>query len=293
VSLTLGVTLPQFADDADRLRSALRAVEQSGLDSVWFFDHLWPLGGDKQKPIMECFTTLAFAASFTERVRIGTLVARSSLRHPVVLAKMAATIASIAPGRLTLAIGSGDRASKAENDAFGLPYWDGEERIDQLRSTVEVVRAFFDPGPVTHRDGFVAVEDLPPSPRPPEPPVLWVGGRAGDTLEIAATADGWNGWGGTPERFAQDAQTVLGFAAGRPLELSWGGQVVLEPTDAAAREAARGKDPDAVAGSPDTVAARLREIHEAGAAHLIVAFGGRWTEERLRVLTEEVRPLLP
>ena len=81
---------------------------------------------------------------------------------------------------------------------------------------------------------------------------VWVGGRSDDTLEIAATlADGWNGWAGTPERFAQDAGNVLEMAGDRPLELSWGGLLVLRASDAEAESALEGGAPgDRVVGGP-------------------------------------------
>ena len=98
-------------------------AREAGLDSVFVFDHLWPLTGGKERPIFESWTTLAHIAAVTDTMDIGTLVTRSSLRHPAVLAKMAATVASIAPGRLIVAIGSGDEMSRPENEAYGIPYF--------------------------------------------------------------------------------------------------------------------------------------------------------------------------
>ncbi len=136
----LGTTLPQFTDDVDRFVNGARRAEQLGLDSVWFFDHLWPLTGGKHRSVFECWTALAWLAESTERIRLGTLVTRSSLRHPAVLAKMAATVGAIAPGRVTIAIGSGDEASRDENESYGIRYFAGAERIGQLTSTVRIVR---------------------------------------------------------------------------------------------------------------------------------------------------------
>jgi alkanesulfonate monooxygenase SsuD/methylene tetrahydromethanopterin reductase-like flavin-dependent oxidoreductase (luciferase family) len=292
MSVKLGVTLPQFTDDPGRFRDAVALAEDLGIDSVWAFDHLWPLSGGRQRPILECWSSLAYIAASTSKVGIGTLVTRSSLRHPAVLAKMAATVGCIAPGRLTITVGSGDKASRPENEAFGLPYWAGTERVDQLRSTVEVLRSFLEGGTVSQSDGFVDIEALPASPVPSPRPALWVGGRAGDTLEVAATlADGWNGWGGTPDRFAQDRQEVLRFAGEREVEFSWGGLVVLEANDDAASAVSRKGEP-ALIGGPETISAKLATFAEAGATHLIVTFAGVWSEERLRLLAGEVAPAL-
>lgn len=289
----LGITLPQFSDEPERLQAAVEAVEASDLDSMWLFDHLWPLSGGKQRPIFEAWTTLAWLAAISRTKTIGTLVTRSSLRHPAVLAKMAATVANIVPGRLVIAIGSGDGLSRKENEAFGIDYFDGEDRIDQLRSTVEAVVRFLTQDVVTQHDDFVNLSELPMSPRPSRPVPVWVGGRADDALELAGTlADGYNAWGGDPDRFAQDANTVLSYTEGRPFEITWGGAVLVAPTDDEARERAEGKG-EVIAGSPATVTERLAGFVEAGATRLIVTPAGRWETGVVRILSEEVLPGLP
>lgn len=292
MSVKLGITLPQFTDDRAGFLDIVRRAERSGIDSVWVFDHLWPLSG-KQRPILECWTSLAYVAAATERITIGTLVSRSSLRHPALLAKMAATVGEIATGRVVLTIGSGDEMNRPENEAFGIPYWLAEDRVDQLRSTVEVVVAYLNQDDVTVRDDFVHVRGLPTSPRP-EPPQVWVAGRAGDTLEVAAMlADGWNGWGGTPERFAQDANIVVGLAGEREPLLTWAGLVILEESDGAARERLKGRSPgDRIVGGPETVAAGLRAFRDAGAMHLICTEVAGWREDNLALLAHEIRPRL-
>jgi alkanesulfonate monooxygenase SsuD/methylene tetrahydromethanopterin reductase-like flavin-dependent oxidoreductase (luciferase family) len=291
--LMVGVSLPQFTADPEVMLEGVRRAEAVGLDSVWLFDHLWPLGR-KDRPIIECWSSLAWLAATTERIGIGTLVTRSSLRHPAVLAKMAATVGEIAPGRVTVGIGSGDAASRAENDSFGLPYYRGDIRIDQLVSTVKVLRRYLHDPLVSHRDDFVAIDDLPTSPRPEPPPRIWVGGRSEQVLEVAGKdADGWNGWGGTPETFAADAQLVLDYAGGRPIELSWGGQVILGRSDADARTKLGDRNPKFfVVGAPDTVATHLQGFVDAGARHLVIGFPEAGTPGVYESFAEQVVPLL-
>ncbi|MGH2752828.1 MAG: LLM class flavin-dependent oxidoreductase [Actinomycetota bacterium] len=290
----VGVTLPQFSGDPRRFAEGAAAVEESRLDSLWVFDHLWPLSGGKERPAFEAWSSLAWLARRTGRVQIGTLVTRSSLRHPALLAKMAATVASIAPGRVTVAIGSGDQMSRAENEAFGIPYYAEGERIDQLRSTVETVINLLRGGSFSLRDDHVAITDLTVSPRPSPAPPVWVAGRSDDAIEVAATlADGWNGWAGSPERFAQDAGNLVEMAEGRALEITWGGLVVLRATDAAAAAALGGRSPRGlVVGGPGTVARKLRRYIDAGARHLIITFVGEWNVAQVRLLAEEVVPRL-
>lgn len=295
-SVRLGVTLPQFTGDADRFLDGARRAEELGFDSLFVFDHLWPLSGGKERPILECWTALAWLAAATERVELGTLVCRSSLRHPALVGKMAATVGAIAPGRITIGIGSGDEASRAENEAFGLPYYAEGERVDQLASAAQVVTAYLDRDAITYSDRFVRVEDLVTSPRPAARPRVWVAGRSDDVLEIAGgIADGWNGWGGTPERFAQDALRVAEFAAdagGRSVEPTWGGLLVIARDDEEARAKLGNRKPDGyVVGGPKTVAHRLARFIDAGARHLVLTAIDS-ADPRTFELLAGVRPLL-
>jgi alkanesulfonate monooxygenase SsuD/methylene tetrahydromethanopterin reductase-like flavin-dependent oxidoreductase (luciferase family) len=285
----LGVTLPQFTDDGRAFVDGARRAEDHGFDSLWVFDHLWPLG-NKRRPILEGWTALAWLAEQTENATIGTLVTRSSLRPPAVLARMAATVSEIAPGRVCVAIGSGDLASSSENLAFGLPYWSGPDRMDQLASTVEVLHRSREEGDVTFADDFVELEALPAAPGPRDYSI-WVAGRSVDALDITGRlADGWNAWAASPEEFAQAAAALRKVAGDRDLELTWGGQVVVAATDEAARERLGVRNPaHYVAGGPETVGRYLRGLVEAGVQHLILATPFASDPEQYDLLAGPVR----
>jgi alkanesulfonate monooxygenase SsuD/methylene tetrahydromethanopterin reductase-like flavin-dependent oxidoreductase (luciferase family) len=272
MTVKIGVTLPQFTADPERFLSAVERAAELGFDSVWVFDHLWPLGGNRERPILECWTALSYLA-FRTSLQIGTLVTRASLRHPALLAKMAATVGAIAPGRLIVTIGSGDHLNKAENESFGLPYYKGEDRAAQLVSTIEVVQRYLKAPTADLDDAYVSVRSLPSSPRALPSPPVWVGGRSVELLEVAGRiADGWNGWGANLETFADDALKVRALAADRPFEVSWAGQVMLADSDSAARTKLGERNPaQFVVGGPATVGAELRRAVDGGATHLIVA----------------------
>ncbi|MDQ3915798.1 MAG: LLM class flavin-dependent oxidoreductase [Actinomycetota bacterium] len=271
MTVRLGVTLPQFTADAAVFTDGIRRAEDLGFDSLWVFDHLWPLGA-KRRPILESWTALAWLASMTSSVRVGALVTRSSLRHPAVLAKMAATVSEIAPGRVCVAVGSGDLASSDENLAFGIPYWSGPDRMDQLASVVEVLHRFRGGEPVTVADDFTEISGLSAQPGPRDYS-LWVAGRSVAALDVAGRlADGWNAWAASPEEFARAAAALKEIAGERRVELTWGGQVVVAETDEAAHERLGRRNPaHYVTGGPETVAAYLRRLVDAGAVHLVLA----------------------
>jgi alkanesulfonate monooxygenase SsuD/methylene tetrahydromethanopterin reductase-like flavin-dependent oxidoreductase (luciferase family) len=292
--LKLGVTLPHFTTSSPPAVEVGLRAEALGLDSAWVFDHLWPLTGGKARPALEAWTTLAYLAAATTRIEVGTLVTRSTLRSPAIVAKMAATVAEVAPGRLTVGLGSGDHLSKDENDAFGLPYFAGQRRIAQLLSVAEVLHAAWHAPPVTARDEFCDIEGLEMLPPPPLPPRLWLAGHSEETVSAAGRlADGWNGWGGTAEELAGNAERVRAAAGGRDVEITWAGLVILGADEAEARRKLGSRDPQAyIWGDPAAVAAALRRRHEAGASHLVVTLPDARDASVLQLLAECVRPLL-
>lgn len=268
--IKLGVTLPQFTDDPDRFVDAAYRAEELGLDSLWVFDHVWPLTGKRDRPMLECWTGLAWLAASTDRIGVGTLVTRSSLRHPPILAKMAATVATIAQGRVTIGLGSGDHMNRDENDAFGLPYFAGESRYEQFARTLKTLRSY------VHSEVVELPADgrLPASPRVAAPPPVWAAGRSQEMLSIAGSlADGWNGWGGDASDFARDAAVVRAAASNRSVELTWAGGVVIGRDDGLANDRLGKRNPaEWLVGGPATIAARLAGFVEAGATHLICTF---------------------
>jgi alkanesulfonate monooxygenase SsuD/methylene tetrahydromethanopterin reductase-like flavin-dependent oxidoreductase (luciferase family) len=113
-------------------------------------------------------------------------------------------------------------------------------------------------------------------------------------LEVAALhADGWNGWGGTPRRFRQDASTMVELAEDRSIEISWAGRVVLGRDRHEAAERLGDRDPKRfVVGGPGEVAAALSPFVEAGARHLICTFPKPSLPGTYESLAADVRPAL-
>lgn len=270
MTIRFGVTLPQFTSDPRRFAAGAERARELGFDSVWVFDHIWPLGGTRDQPILECWSALAWLAAATD-LHIGTLVTRSSLRQPALVGKMAATVGEIAPGRMTIAIGSGDHMNRDENESIGAPYYSGSARIRQLVSTVEVVQRFLKVPEVTFQDEFVDIRALPSTPRVTPLPAVWVGGRSDEILEVAGrVADGWNGWGANVEAFAADAAKVRTIAGERPFEISWAGQIVLG-APSPGRLPGHGDPTDRIEGPPEAVTAVLQRVIQAGATHLVAS----------------------
>ena len=86
------------------------------------------------------FEALAAAASITSTLRLGTYVINNDYRHPVMLAKEAATLDFLSGGRLELGIGAGRPAAAADNAMLGLAFDSGSVRVDRLEEALQIVK---------------------------------------------------------------------------------------------------------------------------------------------------------
>ena len=94
----MAVSLPQFRFDAAFVVAA-REAEALGFDRVAVYDHVFPLGRDRERPVLESTAVLAAVAAETVRIGLGPLVLRSTLRPPAVAVAAAPPQAAPRPGR--------------------------------------------------------------------------------------------------------------------------------------------------------------------------------------------------
>lgn len=239
--MRIGVTLPQFRHDVGPALDVARRAEVAGLDGVFVFDHLWPLG-QPERPALHAFTVLGALAAETGRVALGPLVARVGMVPDAVLVHQFVTLHRMAGDRLIAALGTGDSGNRPENEAYGIPYPPVAERLVAL---VDCCRQLRVAGVRT-----------------------WIGGRSAAVRAAAGEADAWNGWGTDGAAFRADA---AGVPAGT--ERTWGGQVLVGRTraEADAKLAAHGSRPGLVAGTVDDLARHLDDLAAAGATWAVCA----------------------
>jgi alkanesulfonate monooxygenase SsuD/methylene tetrahydromethanopterin reductase-like flavin-dependent oxidoreductase (luciferase family) len=208
----IGITLPQFSADALAMVEAAKRAETVGLDGVFVYDH-YPR--PDRPEALHGHTMIGAIAMATERVTIGSLVARVGVVPDGVLIAKTRTAARLAPGRFVAGLGVGDGQSDAEDAALGLTRPSLDERFERLEYVAATLM----------RDGIE----------------VWVGGRSRRAAAVAAAvgatrnlweptdtqlkdavAEGPVTWGATgdadPARLKELADLGVGFAVIAPLK---------------------------------------------------------------------------
>ncbi len=135
-----GLYLPQIRMSFDRILERTLAAEAAGFDSVWLMDHFAaPMAPEVDT--FEGWTIATALAARTSTIRIGHLVLCDPFRHPVLLAKTAASFDVISDGRLELGIGWGSVPDELRTFGFGPE--PAATRAARLRETLEIVELMF------------------------------------------------------------------------------------------------------------------------------------------------------
>ena len=175
-----------------------RFADAEGWHCLWYADHYMPNSGSEDVlpgDVHECWAILPAIAAVTERIRIGSLVAPTSIHHPAVLANRAATIDRISNGRMVLGIGAGWQIN--EHQAYGIDLEEPATRVSRFEEAIQVIRSLLNEDTTDFHGDFYDITDAPANPKPVQSPLpILVGTGSPRMLRITAThADEWNTWG--------------------------------------------------------------------------------------------------
>lgn len=285
--LRFGLHLSTFdfsADAPSTLREIAVAAEDAGVDAIYVMDHFRqiPQVGRAWDPFLESYTTLAYLAACTSRVRLGALVTGVTYRNVGHLGKIVATLDVLSGGRAVCGLGLG--WFKAEHDAYGWEFPPVPERYSLLEDALQVLPMLWGPGSPPFTGEVLSVPETLCYPRPVQDrvPIIVGGGGERRTLRLAAKyADAANVLG--------DLNTVRRKAAvlrehcaetGREVELTHLCTALIGTDDrhvADLVERHRPRRQDAAryaatigAGAVSDQIGRFRELAEAGVAEVIV-----------------------
>jgi len=187
----VGVTIHPQQCTIGELREAWLRADELGVDSIWFWDHFFPLYGDSEGNQFECWSLLAAAAIETKAPQIGPMVTAVGYRNPDLIAYMAGTIDRLSGGRFVLGIGAG--WFERDYEEFGFDFGEARDRLRALKEALPRIKA--------------RIAKLKPGPQGPMPILIGGGGEKVTLRLVAEHAQMWNALG-SPEEYAHKSKVL-------------------------------------------------------------------------------------
>ena len=303
--MEFGCHLPVFGRAATRagLLTFARDMERLGYESLWASDHIviphtirsrYPYRDTGQFPLaadatfLEPLTALAMVAGVTERAKLGTTVLVLPHRHPVLAAKMLATLDHLSGGRVILGAGVG--WMREEIELLGAPF---DERGAWSDEAIRIMRACWRDERTRFHGRYFSFEDIGCFPKPIRGDIpIWMGGHSKPALRrIVALADGWHA------AFPTAAGLEAGLSAlreecarqKRPFsELS-----ITLRAGLAIRTSRGGPDRKALQGTPPEIVEDLRGFKALGVSHVLMEASYRDLGQMTRTFEAFARDIRP
>ncbi len=187
----VGVTIHPQQCTITELRDAWRRADDLGVDSIWFWDHFFPLYGNPDGNRFECWSLLAAAAIDTRAPQIGPMVTAIGYRNPDLIAFLASTVDQLSGGRLVLGLGAG--WFERDYDEFGYGFGEARDRVRTLKDALPRIKE--------------RIQKLKPGPVGPMPLLIAGGGEKVMLRLVAEHAQMWNALG-SPDEFARKSKIL-------------------------------------------------------------------------------------
>jgi alkanesulfonate monooxygenase SsuD/methylene tetrahydromethanopterin reductase-like flavin-dependent oxidoreductase (luciferase family) len=175
-----------------------RLAEEYGFDHAWTYDHLgWRSLVDG--PWFDAVPTLTAAATVTERIRLGTLVASPNFRHPVSFMRQLTALDDISGGRILLGLGAGAGGASFDTRVLGEPDLTPRQRVDRYREFAELLDLLLRTDHVTWNGAYyraVDARNLPGCVQRPRIPFILAADGPRSMAVAAHLGDGWVTTGG-------------------------------------------------------------------------------------------------
>ena len=223
IRLTVQGEMGATSSGFDYALNMAQMAEDLGFDSVWIPDHVENAHLNREKPILEYWTTLTAIGARTKRVRLGGHSMNNTFRHPGLTAKIVCTLDQITGGRVILAPGSGWFGAEAK--AYGFDFWsdDGLERIKRLDESLHVMRGLMREEIFNFDGDYFHLKDAycnPKAVQKPYPPI-WIAGDSPPTQALMAEhGDCWFMYSKSPEIVAKLVAEFRPKRKSRPFEVA-------------------------------------------------------------------------
>jgi F420-dependent oxidoreductase-like protein len=263
------------------LRQVARGAEAGGVDTLWVPDHLLQMDPTSSigEPMLEAYTTLAYLACATDRVRLGTMVTWASIRPPALLLKAVTTLDVLSGGRSWLGIGAGYQGDEAA--MLGLPFPATAERFERMEEILNLADHMWNGEQGPFEGPFHRLERPICSPMPVARPRILVGGMGEQrTLPLVARyADACNLFdipdGGETVRHKLEVLRRACEVVGRdPRDVEVTLSSRLAPNETA-----------------DEFANRCRALADQGIDHVVLIGNGPWTHAALDTVADSIAVL--
>ena len=263
----------------DQIKAVLEVMDSGRWTSVFAYDHFIPPWHHTDEIMeheflntLEGWSLLASCAAVTDNLKLGILVAGNTYRNPGLMAKMAATVDVVAPGRVMLGIGAGWNIR--EHQAYGWEFPSMRERSDRLEEACELIRKLFHSGPeerIDYNGKYYQLKQAAFAPKSGsgEPIPIMVGGTGekrtlktlamyGDIMNVIASPERVQHLSGVLEKHCE--------AVGRdPAEIQKTVHVPIRIVhDEKKAEEIRGENAWSMIGSPQYVIDRIGDFLDVG-----------------------------
>jgi F420-dependent oxidoreductase-like protein len=291
--MKLGLQVPSFtfpggpAQLGEDLGNIARAAEAAGFETFWVMDHFFQIEGvgPVEQEMLEGYSTLAYVAALTNRMRLGTMVTGVTYRHPGILAKTVTTLDVLSGGRAILGIGAAwnDR----EHEGLGVPFPPISERFERLEETLRICLQMWS-GEVKPFQGkhYQLAETLnsPQVLSKPRPPILIGGSGEKKTLRLVAQyADACNLFPGDAAMLKHKLDVLRGHCEdlGRSYD-------DIEKTTIGWCNLTRQGGGDSI--TPAQLVDALGSLAQLGIQQAIYSFGNVWNLEAIELAAGDVIP---